>query len=391
MRQTQKMEAIGRLAGGVAHDFNNLLTAICGYCELALGQLGPADPVVADLREVQAAGERARELTQQLLAFGRRQVLAPTVLDLGAVVRDTERMLHRVIGEDIDLRTILAGELGCVMADAGQMQQVLLNLAINARDAMPAGGTLTIETTDVVLDEIYAQLHPGVRPGPHVMLAVCDTGVGMDAATQAHAFEPFFTTKPVGQGTGLGLASVYGIVKQSGGDIRVHSEPGLGTTFRIYLPRVDAAAAALPLPAPAPAPTGGETILVVEDEQRVRQYAQRVLEAAGYRVLMADGGVQALALAAAPAQVLDLLLTDVVMPGMNGREVAEALLARRPDLRVLFMSGYADNAVVERGLVDVGVALLAKPFSGSELLRRVRDVLDASSARPTTPAEPPAP
>ena len=339
LRQAQKMDAIGQLAGGVAHDFNNLLTVINGCSSALLQRVAGHEALSGPVAEIARAGQRAAALTYQLLAFSRRQVLTPEVLDLNAVAADSEKLLRRLIGEDIELVTVLRPALGSVRVDPGQLQQVILNLAVNARDAMPQGGTLTIETAKAELDEAYARDHPGVEPGQYVMLAVSDTGCGMDAATRSRIFEPFFTTKEPGKGTGLGLATVYGIVKQSGGHVWVYSEPGLGTTFKIYLPRVAAAAEAPARPSlPEPAPGGSETIRLVEDEDQVRALVRGVLEEAGYRVLVAGRGDEALRVAAEHVGPLDLLLTDVVMPGMSGRELAARLSGRRADLRVLYMS-----------------------------------------------------
>jgi two-component system cell cycle sensor histidine kinase/response regulator CckA len=376
LRQAQKMEAVGRLAGGVAHDFNNLLTAILGSTELLLSGLEPASPLRQDAAEIKKAAERAAGLTRQLLAYSRRQVLQPEVLDLNRVVADMDRMLRRLIGEDVELVTTLAPDLGAVRADRGQLEQVLVNLVLNARDAMPRGGKLTLETTNTELDPGYVEDHTGAKAGPHVLLAVTDTGAGMDPETAAHLFEPFFTTKEVGKGTGLGLATVYGIVKQSDGYIMVYSEPGHGTTFKIYLPRV---AAAEPAPPPALRPTvtrGSETVLVVEDEEAVRSLSRRALEAGGYTVLAAADGADAVRLVERYGGPIHLVLTDVVMPGMSGRELADRLVQRRPGLRVLYMSGYPGDAIVHRGALDPGTAFLQKPFMPDDLTRKVREVLD---------------
>jgi two-component system, cell cycle sensor histidine kinase and response regulator CckA len=378
--QAQKMEALGQLAGGVAHDFNNVLTAIGGYAELLREDLAADDARRADVDEILRATERAAALTHQLLAFSRRQVLAPRVLDLNAVVEDLDKMLRRLIGEDVELRIALAPKVGTVRADPGQLEQVILNLVVNARDAMPRGGKLTIETTNAELDESYAVEHPGVTAGPHVMLAVSDTGVGMDAATQAKIFEPFFTTKERGKGTGLGLATVYGIVKQSGGHIWLYSEPGRGTTFKIYLPQVDLAPEQLAqAPAARETPRGTETVLLVEDDEAVRNLARKRLEALGYTVLAASGGGDAIDLAASVGPI-HLLVTDVVLPGMSGRELATRLVAARPGLRVLYTSGYTDEAVVHHGVLDPGIAFLQKPFMPAALARKVRDALEGRGA-----------
>jgi PAS domain S-box-containing protein len=377
--QAQKMEAVGRLAGGVAHDFNNILTAIGGYTDLLLADLPPNDPSRRDVEEIYQAAQRAAALTQQLLAFSRRQVMQPKVVDINALVTDIEKMLRRLIGEDILFATVLHPRLGNVRADPGQIEQVLVNLAVNARDAMPSGGRLTIETRNVELDESYTTDHPSVRPGRYVLLTVTDTGIGMTEETKSHIFEPFFTTKTRGKGTGLGLATVYGIVQQTGGHIWAYSEPGRGTTMRVYLPRVDAPADPIDHPGdPAPdALRGTETILLVEDEDAVRAVTRQLLERSGYTVLEAADGPAALALVDRAKGTLhvDLLLTDVVMPGMSGRELAEHLLARCPKLRVLYMSGYTDDAVVRHGMLQPGLAYLEKPFRPTKLLMKVRETL----------------
>ncbi len=376
--QAQKMEAVGQLAGGVAHDFNNVLTAIAGYAELLREDLPGEDARRGDLEEILRATDRAAALTRQLLAFSRRQVLAPRVLDLNTVVASVDNMLGRLIGADVELRTALAPELGAVRADPGQLEQVIMNLVVNARDAMPRGGKLTIETANAELDESYALEHPAVVAGPYVMLAVSDSGVGMDAATQARIFEPFFTTKEKGKGTGLGLATVYGIVKQSGGNIWLYSEPGRGTTFKIYLPRVDQP---LELPTPTPAaretPRGTETVLLVEDDDAVRALARKMLAAHGYTVLAAPSGADALELAASHAGPIHLLVTDVVLPGISGRELAIRFQSVRPGLKVLYTSGYTDDAVVHHGVLDAGIAFLQKPFTSGALARKVRETLDS--------------
>ncbi|MDB5306617.1 MAG: Blue-light-activated protein [Gemmataceae bacterium] len=377
-RQAQKMDAFGQLAGGVAHDFNNLLTIINGYSDLLLGSLPPGDPNRELLAEIHKAGERSAGLTRQLLAFSRQQVLAPRVLDLNAVVADTASMLRRMIGEDVTLSTAPAPTLWPVMADPGQVEQILLNLAVNARDAMPTGGKLTIETRNIELDETYAASHPDARPGPHVLLSVSDTGHGMTPEVRAKIFEPFFTTKAPGKGTGLGLATVYGIVRQSGGYVAVDSEGGRGTTFKVYLPRTDQAAggskthSALRIP-----PRGTETVLLVEDEDAVRALIRHILRQAGYTVLEAAGGDEALRVAAGHAGTVHLLVTDVVMPGLGGRVAAERLTERHPGLRVLFVSGYTNDAVVRHGVLHDKVNFLQKPFTPAGLAQKVREVLDA--------------
>jgi PAS domain S-box-containing protein len=378
LRQSQRLEAVGRLAGGIAHDFNNLLTAISGYGELALAKLGDEPGARHDIEEMKRAADRAASLTHQLLAFSRRQVLQPTVLDLNTVVGEMHDMLGRLIGDHIELRTALTPALVRTRADVGQVEQVVVNLAINARDAMPGGGRLTIETFDADLTDEWAALRVGALPGAYVGLAVSDTGTGMDGATRQRVFEPFFTTKAPGEGTGLGLATVYGIVKQSGGYVSVYSEPGRGSSFKVYLPRTDAEpepvqAAAEPA---APAP-GSETILLVEDEAVVRALVQEMLETHGYQVLEAENGARAIEVAAAHDGPIDLLLTDVVMPGMSGREAAEIISAERPGLRVLYTSGYTQNAIASQGTLDEGVAFIEKPFTLGGLSQKVRQVLDA--------------
>jgi PAS domain S-box-containing protein len=376
LRQAAKMEAIGRLAGGVAHDFNNLLTIISGYGQLLQERLSPQD--LGHVEEILKASDRAAALTRQLLAFSRRQILAPQVLDLNSVVADLEKMLRRLIGEDIDLTTLQQSGLGRVKADPGQIEQVIINLAVNARDAMPQGGKLTIETANVDLDETYALTHTGVTPGPHVMLAVADTGIGMDAEILGHIFEPFFTTKERGKGTGLGLATLYGIVKQSAGSVWVYSEPGQGTTFKIFLPRVEESGPeARPAMAPSELAKGSETVLVVEDEEGVRSLVCQTLTSHGYKVLEAAGAAQALTIAEQHTEPIHLLLTDVVMPQTGGRELAKRLSTLlHPETKVLYMSGYTDDAIVRHGVLEADTFFLQKPFGPSTLLRKVREVLD---------------
>jgi two-component system, cell cycle sensor histidine kinase and response regulator CckA len=381
--QSQKMEAVGRLAGGVAHDFNNLLSVILGYGEILLSDSQVDEAARADIREITRAGERAADLTRQLLAFSRQQVLAPTVLDLNAVLAGMGSMLVRLLGEDVELRTLPGAALGRVLVDPGQIEQVILNLVVNARDAMPRGGSLTIETANVELDAGYSTEHPGANPGPHVLLAVSDTGTGMDAETRARIFEPFFTTKEKGKGTGLGLSTVFGIVRQSGGTVWVYSEPGHGTTFKIYLPRTqDDRRPSVPAPAPDPSPRGTETILLTEDDTALRVLARVALVRLGYQVLEAADADEALLLAARYSGPIHLLLTDVVMPKVSGRELAERLAAVRPDTRVLFMSGYTDDTVVRHGVLAAGIAFLQKPITPQSLARKVREVLDAPEDRP---------
>ena len=378
LRQSQKMEAVGQLAGGIAHDFNNILMVINGYSDLALKAIPPNSPLRDSLEQVRQAGERATTLTRQLLAFSRRQVLQLKVLDLNAVVTNLEKMLQRLIGEDVRFETRLSQRLGRVKADPGQIEQVVMNLVVNARDAMPQGGRLMIETADVELDESYARGHAVVQPGPYVLLAVSDTGCGMDKETQARVFEPFFTTKGKDKGTGLGLATAYGIVKQSGGYIWVYSEPGQGATFKIYLPRVEKEAEPLePHVGPPALRKGSETILLVEDDEKVRNLLRTILAGNGYTVLEASNGIAALEKYEHHQEGIQLLLTDAVMPEMSGRELAGRLIARNLDLKVLFCSGYTDDAIVRHGILEEGIPFLQKPFTPNTLLRKVREVLDA--------------
>jgi len=376
LRMSQKMEAVGRLAGGVAHDFNNLLSVIISYADFAVESLRESDPLMSDIVEIRNAGQRAASLTRQLLAFSRRQVLEPAVLDLNKIVLELEKMLQRLLGEDVELTVHVAGDLGSIEADPGQIEQVVMNLAVNARDAMPRGGKLTIETANIELDGEYQQQHVAVNPGQYVVLSVTDTGCGMDAATRARIFEPFFTSKEMGKGTGLGLSTVYGIVKQSGGNIWVYSEPEHGTTFKVYMPRVDAPATDVRRRPPSVMATGNETVLVVEDEDAVRKLADRILRVAGYKVLTAANGGEALLICEQHKGELHLLLTDVVMPQMGGRQLAERLTKIRPELRVLYMSGYTDNAIVHHGVLDPGTRFISKPFSAPDLTRKVREALD---------------
>ena len=381
LRQAQKMEAVGRLAGGVAHDFNNLLTVITGRSQLLLLKLAPESPLRRDVELVEETAHRASALTRQLLAFSRKQMVQPRIVDLNEVVRGMESMLGRLIGEDIALTTRLDPAAGCVRADPAQLEQMIVNLVVNARDAMPLGGRLTLETGHVRIDETFARQHVGLKPGPHVRLVVRDTGVGMDGLIKAHLFEPFFTTKGPGKGTGLGLATVYGIVTQSGGAIRVESEPGQGATFTIELPRVDA-------PADGPgdvadttaAPYGSETVLLVEDEPEVRGLARDILHQQGYTVLEAADGDQALRVGREHRGLIHLLVTDVVMPQMGGRELADRLQAGRSELKVLYVSGYTDDAILRQGVSETGTAFLPKPFTAAALAHKVRQVLDAAPA-----------
>jgi signal transduction histidine kinase len=375
LRQAQKLEAIGRLAGGVAHDFNNLLSVILGYCEILLSRTAAASGR-AELEAIAHAGHRAADLTHQLLAFSRRQVLEPKIIDVNALVRSIGEMLGRVLGEDIQLMVRTAARIGRIKVDPSQAEQVIMNLAVNARDAMPRGGKLTLETADIELDDTYARDHLGVEPGHYVMLAVSDTGHGMNKATQARIFEPFFTTKPKGKGTGLGLSTVFGIVKQSGGNIWVYSEPTVGTTFRIYFPRVADALSAPEPSAPTELAGGTETILLAEDEDHVRAVARDILVPLGYRVLEAATPSDALRLCKQHPDRLDLLLTDVVMPHVSGRELARQIAALRPEIRILFMSGYTDDAIVNHGVLDTGLAFLQKPLTPLSLARKVRQTLD---------------
>ena len=392
LRQAQKMEAVGRLAGGIAHDFNNLLMVISGYCEFLTDRIGADAELRGLVHEIARAADRAAALTRQLLAFSRKQMLAPKVVDLNAVVTENLKMLTRVIGEDIDLVMIPGQGLGAVKADPSQIEQVIMNLAVNARDAMPQGGKLTIETSNATLDETYVRLHTPVKPGEYVMLAISDTGMGMDAETQTQIFEPFFTTKGT-KGTGLGLSTVYGIVKQSEGYIWVYSEPGKGTSFKIYLPRVNAAGEPVPVQAwrPRRAASGPvrETVLLVEDENTLRNLARQYLANQGYTVLEANNGVAATQISATHPGPIHLLLTDVIMPGMNGRELAHRITSVRPETRVLYMSGYTENAIGHNGMLEAGINLLQKPFTLPALKAKVREVLDTQlpqevfmSARP---------
>jgi two-component system cell cycle sensor histidine kinase/response regulator CckA len=377
VRQAQKMESIGRLAGGLAHDFNNLLTVIAGHAELLHERLRPEDPLRQRVGPIQDAADHAAVLTRQLLAFSRKQVLAPAVLDLNALVAEIEPMLRRLIGKDIALVAALARGVGAVRADPAQLKQILLNLAANARDAMPQGGTLTLETQNVERDAPDARLHPDVLPGPSVLLAVTDTGVGMDEATRTRIFEPFFTTKAPGIGTGLGLATVYGIVTQSGGRISVRSEPGRGTTFKVYLPRVQEPAVPVVAPAPRIARRGSETILVAEDNEMVRTLTCEILKRHGYTVLEARHGAEALDIARRYHGPIHLLLTDVMMPGMGGPELARRLGPLRPTMRIVYMSGYPADALDHQGLLAGEFEFLPKPIGVDALVRKVRDVLDA--------------
>jgi PAS domain S-box-containing protein len=381
LRQSQKMEAVGRLAGGVAHDFNNLLTIILGYSQILADGLPAGSKLANSTAQIKSAGERAAGITRQLLAFSRKQVLSPRVINLNDIVLNLDSLLRRLIGEDIEVMTAPANDLGMVKADPGQIEQVIMNLALNSRDAMPKGGKLTLETSNATLDETYAREHQPVESGQYVMLAVSDTGHGMAEETMGRIFEPFYTTKEVGKGTGLGLSMVYGIVKQSGGYVWVYSEPDQGTTFKIYLPRVDQ-----PADQPSTEQTpirfsrGTETILLVEDDPQLRELSSSVLSHCGYRVLSAATPDEGIAICESNHQQIRLLVTDVVMPRMNGRQLAERIQRVSPKIRVLYISGYTDNAIVHYGVLDPGLWFLAKPFTLSALVAKVREVLDSATS-----------
>lgn len=386
LRQAQKMEAIGRLAGGVAHDFNNLLSVVLSCAELLYMDLPAEDPLRADVDEIRLAGQRATELTRQLLTFSRRRVLEPKVLNLNEVIEGSARMLGRLLGADIELTCLHEPTLGRIVADPGTVDQVLMNLAVNARDAMPSGGNLTIETRNVFLDDEYARVHLEAKPGPYVMLAVSDTGHGMDREVQRRVFEPFFTTKEQGKGTGLGLATVFGIVKQNAGHIWLYSEPGVGTTFKIYFPEVHAVAERRPLAKAPESSRGNETILLVEDDEQVRHIAHAILQRAGYQVLAASNAGEAMILAEQRKGKIHLLLTDLVLPRVGGRELAQRLKAQRPELLVLFMSGYTNESVTVHQLLESDAAYLQKPLTPRALKNRVREVLSGVSAGDESPA-----
>jgi PAS domain S-box-containing protein len=384
-----KMEAVGRLSGGIAHDFNNLLGVIIGYSQVLRRKLDPNSPLKEHAEEVEKAANRAVSLTRQLLAFSRQQILTLAVVDLNSLVTDMEKMLPRLIGEDIVMEIDLDPLLGTIKADQGQIEQIIMNLAVNARDAMPNGGKLQLQTANRELDELYAQEHPGAKPGRYVMLAMTDSGAGMTAQTLAHIFEPFFTTKEVGKGTGLGLATVYGVVKQSGGYIWVDSAPGFGSSFQIFLPRVEESVSQAAIDAPADNLRGTETILLVEDADALRKLARSFLSEHGFQVISASNGEEALLVAERHGRPIDLLVTDVIMPGMNGRALADRLLAKQPKLKVLYISGYTDSFIAGHGVLEEGTFLLHKPFTEEVLVRKVRDVLDGRTRRSDARALPP--
>jgi PAS domain S-box-containing protein len=376
LRHAQKMEAVGRLAGGVAHDFNNIPSVILSYGEALLAEMNPAEPMRKDVEEIRKAGKRAADLTRQLLVFSRQQLLAPKILDLNDVLASMNRMLQRILGADVDLVSLPTQPLGRVRVDPSSMEQVIMNLVVNARDAMPTGGKLTMETANVILDEAYARNHLGVTPGPHVMLAVTDTGVGIDDVTLGRIFEPFFTTKESGKGTGLGLSTVFGIVQQSRGSVWVYSEVGRGTTFKVYLPRVDAAVELARSVEPPATLRGTETILLVEDDDQVRAVALGILRKHGYHVIEARHAGEALLHSEQYPGTIHLLLSDVVMPQMSGPELAKRLASTRPDMKVLCMSGYTDDSIVRHGVLEAHFAYLQKPITPETLTTRVREVLD---------------
>ena len=377
--QSQKMEAVGQLAGGVAHDFNNILTAIVGYADLLAAEVGQNSQQREDIEEIRKAARRAAALTRQLLSFSRKQVLEPRIVDVNGVVLNLDKMLRSLMSENIALKTEFAEDLDAARVDPNQLEQVIMNLAINARDAMPDGGTLTIETANATLDEDYAAKHVAVIPGDYVMLAVTDTGCGMTEATKARIFEPFFTTKPAGRGTGLGLSTVYGIVKQSGGNIWLYSEPNKGTAFKVYLPAIKDTLECVTPEVQTGLRGGDETILLVEDDERVRGLAKKLLIRSGYSVIEASDAEEALGVAARHSASIHLLLTDVILPGLSGRVLAQQILEQDPRVKVLYMSGYTDNAIVLHGVLAPGVAFLQKPFTPAAFAKAVREVLDAGS------------
>jgi two-component system, cell cycle sensor histidine kinase and response regulator CckA len=380
--QAQKMEAIGRLAGGVAHDFNNLLTGIIGYAEITGMELEPTNPIYINLVQIRRAGQRAADLTRQLLAFSRQQVLQTRIIDLNEIIHESGKMLRRLIGEDVDFITHLEPRLGYIKADPGQIEQVIMNLSVNARDAMPGGGRLIFETSNVYLDESYVSQHLSSQTGPHVLLSVTDNGIGMNAETRAHIFEPFFTTKEIGKGTGLGLSTVYGIIQQSGGAIWVYSEPGEGTTFKIYLPCVEPPEATqAEAEAPKEPSRGTERILLVEDDELVRGLTSKTLQMGGYQVLEATNGEEAIALCEQNRNIVDLLITDIVMPKLRGEELAKRLRSYCPDMTILYMSGYTENAIIQNGALDSCFNFLPKPFTPVELMRLVRGLLEKRKGR----------
>jgi len=377
LRQAQKMEAVGQLAGGVAHDFNNLLGVILGYCELLESRTDLAAKSRKMIEQIRNAGISAKDLTRHLLAFSRRQVLQPVFLDLNAIVKHTGTMLGRLVGDHVTLSNVLCHDLGAIKADPSQIEQVLMNLAVNARDAMPEGGKITLRTANVTIDQAYSRQHPYLKPGPYVMLSVADTGVGMDAETRSRIFEPFFSTKVAGKGTGLGLSTVFGIIKQSAGAINVYSEPGYGSKFKIYFPRCESAPVAIQPDAAAPLSGGSETILLVDDAAPLRGLTRLLLESCGYTVLDSGDPADAIEIAARHNGALPLLITDVVMPGFSGPILAERLRAVRPEMKVLYTSGYADDEVAQHGLIGADRAFLEKPFGRDALIRKVREVLDS--------------
>jgi PAS domain S-box-containing protein len=382
LRQSQKMEAIGRLAGGIAHDFNNLLTVISGNCQLSLLDLKEGDPLRRSIEEIRVASDRASSLTRQLLAFSRRQTLNFMILDLNDILRNLDKMLHRVIGEDIELIYLLSKDIGKIKTDPGQVEQVILNLALNARDAMPKGGKLILETANAEIDDEYVQAHIGVKPGRYVRLSVSDTGAGIPPEVRERIFEPFFTTKENGKGIGLGLSTVYGIVKQSGGNIWVYSEPGYGTVFKVYFPRAEEPVEVWSEKVKEIETLyGGETILLVEDDEAVRKLAMQILRKQGYKVLEAKHGGDALLISKKYQDLIHLMVTDVVMPGMSGRELAENLLATRPEMKVLYISGYTDNTIVHLGVLEPEIHFIQKPFTMEALAKKVREVLDSKEKK----------